>query len=445
MKKLLPALALLLPLAPARAQNCAQTSVGLTPLPVLATGTWQGLQGGLYPGGSNVRPIAHAIDGMTQALEVVPRDGSGAPSATGKIVFLSIGMSNCTQEFSRFAQLANADPLKSPRVQLVDGAQGGQTAAIVMNPASAFWTVVDQRLAAANATAAQVQAIWFKEADGGPTSGPVAYAQTLASEFVACMQVIRDRFPNARIAFLASRTYGGYATTSLNPEPYAYAQGFACKSVIESQIAGSPALVFDPADGPVEAPWVDWGTYNWADGLVANPDGLAWACSDFQADGTHPSASGREKVAQRLLAFVHADPIAASFYLARPAPAAYGVGKTTSLGTLPTIGATGTPSLASGDFHVVVTHAVPGSNGLVFAGPRPDAVPFFLGTRWVGAPLARLPIRAFDGSGSASWPVAVVPALVGTTRFYQGWLRDPANPDGTNVALSDALRVVYSN
>ena len=107
------------------------------------------------------------------------------------------------------------------------------------------------------------------------------------------------------------------------------------------------------------APWVDWGTYNWADGLSPRSDGLTWECADFVTDGTHPSTSGREKVAQILLAFAHAEPTIAAWYLAAPVPAAYGVGKTTSIATLPVVGWTGTPSLATNDFAFTYTNAVP--------------------------------------------------------------------------------------
>ena len=108
----LTALLLGIGLPTSSAQNCSQTSVGLTPLPDLGAGNYLGFQGGLYPAGSNVRPILHTIDGMAQATAVVPRNAAGAPDPSGKIVFLSIGMSNCTQEFQRLLQLANADPLK---------------------------------------------------------------------------------------------------------------------------------------------------------------------------------------------------------------------------------------------------------------------------------------------------------------------------------------------
>jgi lysophospholipase L1-like esterase len=50
--------------------------------------------------------------------------------------------------------------------------------------------------------------------------------------------------------------------------------------------------------------WVAWGAYLWADGLNARSDGLTWQIGDFAADGTHPSTSGRMKVAKMLLGFL---------------------------------------------------------------------------------------------------------------------------------------------
>src|SRR5437762_2458609 len=42
--------------------NCAGTSRGRIPLTDLGTGLYQGFEGGLYPGGVNVRPSAHDND-----------------------------------------------------------------------------------------------------------------------------------------------------------------------------------------------------------------------------------------------------------------------------------------------------------------------------------------------------------------------------------------------
>ncbi len=65
---------------------------------------------------------------------------------------------------------------------------------------------------------------------------------------------MQERFPNLRIAYVSSQTYGGYATTPLNPEPFAYESGFAVKWLIADQISGKPDLNYNPAKGFVRAP-----------------------------------------------------------------------------------------------------------------------------------------------------------------------------------------------
>src|SRR5262249_29830661 len=57
------ALALALP-RPSFGINCAGTSTGRIPLTDLATGMYQGFQGGLYTGGVNSRPDAHRQAGL---------------------------------------------------------------------------------------------------------------------------------------------------------------------------------------------------------------------------------------------------------------------------------------------------------------------------------------------------------------------------------------------
>jgi hypothetical protein len=291
----------------AGAADCTRTSVGLTPLTDLGTATYRGEEGGLYPGAANERPAAHERAGQTLADAVVPRNGAGAPDPAGRYALVSIGMSNTTQEFSALIPLANADPAKNPRLVLVDGAQGGQTASAWADPTANAWNVADQRLAAAGLTPAQVSVAWVKLADAGPTNGWPAYAQELEAETATVLRNLHDRYPNLALAYLSSRIYAGYASTALNPEPYAYEGGFSVKWVIDDQLAGDPMLNYDPASGAVEAPWTAWGPYLWADGLAARSDGLTWACADLQADGTHPSPSGQAKVANLLLGFFKAD------------------------------------------------------------------------------------------------------------------------------------------
>ena len=294
----------------------------LVPLTELGRRTYHGFAGGLYPGGKNAPPPDHEAAGMALARQVQPLKAEGRPSQEGKIVLLSVGMSNATQEFSAFKELADPSPEKNPRLVLVDGAQGGMTAAAIQNAedqgsGTRYWTTVDERLSAAGVTRAQVQAAWIKEADAGPTQGFPAYARKLQGELQRIVQLMRPRFPNLKLVYLSSRTFGGYARTPLNPEPYAYESGFAVKWLIEQQLRGEPDLNNSPARGPVKAPWLSWGPYLWANGLKKRADGLFYAESDFGGDGTHPSASGRRKVAEQLWDFFNTDPTTRTWFLAR--------------------------------------------------------------------------------------------------------------------------------
>lgn len=225
-------------------------------------------------------------------------------------------MSNTTQEFSLFKKLADADPNKSPNVIIVDCAQGGQAAYewahSDMNNTSRTspWTVMNQRLEKAGVKAAQVQVVWMKQAQKRPVrlgEFPL-HAQNLRDDMAIILKLLKARFPNLRIAYLSSRIYAGYAVTDLNPEPYAYESAFSVRWLIENQINSDPNLNYDLSKGSVQTPLLLWGPYLWADGTKGRSiDDLVWLREDFAADGTHPSPSGRLKVADILLSFFKND------------------------------------------------------------------------------------------------------------------------------------------
>ena len=274
-------------------------------------------------------PMALANDPIDwqRAGELRRREQQGHPSDDGKIVLISLGMSNTTQEFSAFKTLADADPNKSPKVVIVDGAQGGQAAYQWAYPqagpnARTPWDVMDQRILAAHVTVPQVQAVWLKQAEIGPSRlGEFsAHAQSLRDDLAIILRQLKTHFPNLGLAYLSSRIYAGYATTQLNPEPYAYESAFAVRWLIEAQIANDPNLNFDPLKGEVKAPLLLWGPYLWADGIQPRQsDGLVWTRADLGPDGTHPSASGRRKVADILLTFFKTDAGAKAWFV-KPKP-----------------------------------------------------------------------------------------------------------------------------
>jgi hypothetical protein len=305
----------------AAASDCTNTSTGLIPLTELGPGFYQGQQGGLYPEGSNVRPLSHETAGLQIANSITPRKWGGKPKKKGRIVLLSIGMSNTTMEFSAFKTLADADPDKNPKLVIVDGAQGGMAANVITNPADPkyqqFWQTIDDRLDQAGVSRKQVQVAWVKQADMRPTAPFPNDALALQRELEEIAHLLVERFPNLKIAYYSSRIYAGYASTTLNPEPFAYQSGFAVKWMIEKQINGSADLNYDSSRGVVRAPWLAWGPYLWADGMTPRSDGLIWQCSEYNDDGTHPAIAARRKVADMLLDFFKNDSTAMPWFLAQ--------------------------------------------------------------------------------------------------------------------------------
>lgn len=310
----------------AAASDCTQTSVGMVPLSELRTGFYLGqFQGGLYQNGLNFPPVVHAAEGRARALAVEPLDTSGNPSATGHYVLLSIGMSNTTQEFCSagggepcdawsFKGQATAHPaLKTDGLVIVNGARGGQAISSWDAPTDANYDRVrDQDLAPRGLTEAQVQIVWIKQANPGPTNSlpaPNADAINVMSGLGNIVRSAKLRYPNLRMAFFSSRIYAGYASTGLNPEPYAYEGAFGVKWLIEAQIEQMTGGGIDATAGNLDyvngtAPWLAWGPYLWADGLTPREDGMTWTCADMQTDGTHPAQSGEEKVGSMLLQFM---------------------------------------------------------------------------------------------------------------------------------------------
>jgi hypothetical protein len=290
---------------------------GLTPLTELtAEDRYQGQEGGLYGGGQNAPPAEHRKAAEAELAKIQPLDPDGQPSKNGKIVFVSISMSNATQEFSYFKRVADEDPAKSPLVTIVDCAQGGQAMAQWVDPQGRAWQEADRRLSAAKISPRQVQVAWIKLANIRPRGALSEHGKVLEQDTTAVLQNAKARFPNLRIVYLGSRIYGGYTSGALNPEPYAYESAFVVRWLIQDQMKGDGALNYDPSRGPVKSPLLLWGPYLWADGVVSRKsDGLVWKREDLGPDGTHPSQTGRAKVSQLLLQFCKNDPLAKSWFV----------------------------------------------------------------------------------------------------------------------------------
>ena len=135
-----------------------------------------------------------------------------------------------------------------------------------------------------------------------------------------------------------------------------------------------------------------------------------------------------------------------------PSPIPYCTAKPTSSGCVPAIAATGLATYTGpDDFVVLGTDVPPFKTGLFFfGGAGPAVIPFFNGTLCVQPPLTRTLPQAAAGpppcGASYAFPFTQaemqLEGLEPCDRIWgQWWLRDPANPDGTGVALSNAIEV----
>jgi hypothetical protein len=274
---------------------------------------------------------------MARAKNIRQLNSAGTPAVGGKYVLLSIGMSNAAQEFcggditvscssETFMGQAAQDPtVNKSSLVIVNGAQGGAVASDWTSATDPTFDVVrDDRLAKLGMSERQVQIVWLKEADPAPSRSlpdPNADAYTLETYLASIVRALKQRYPNLQQVFISSRIYGGYATTNLNPEPFAYETGFSVKWLIRAQIAQmQQGAVVDSRAGDLNyntvAPWLAWSAYLWAAGTVARSDGLIWNRADFGPDGTHPSQLGRQKVGTLLLAFFKGSPVTRCWFVA---------------------------------------------------------------------------------------------------------------------------------
>jgi hypothetical protein len=299
--------------------KAGKTSTGLVPLSDLtAEQSYRGQDGGLYGNGQNQAPASHRQAALAAAAKIQPLDADGRPVANGRIVMLTHGMSNTTQESQAFMAAAKQEARVNPALLIVDGAQGGidsrqwvsdRPGRSGVNP----WDRLDQRIQAAGATNQQVQVVWMKHAMArvAQYGDFPEHAERLKNDLAQISRMLKARFPNLQLAFVSSRTYAGYATTELNPEPYAYESAFAVRWLIQEQIKGSEQL--SHADG--KAPVLLWGPYLWADGERGRAAGdLSYSRDDYRDDGTHPSPAGQQKIAHVILNFFLKDPAAKGWF-----------------------------------------------------------------------------------------------------------------------------------
>jgi hypothetical protein len=279
------------------AADCSVRQTGLRPLTDMNRFRYRGYLGGLYPAAANKPPRAHLRRGLDAARRVRP--------IRGRIGVLGVGMSNAMTEFASFAKAAAQDPATNTSLTFVEGPGGGWDATRISKLKARYWPDLDARIRRARLKRDQIQVIWMKQAIAGEDRPFPQDARALQAHLRTIVRHLSNRLPNLKLIYLSSRTYGGYAVTHLNPEPFAYETGFAAKWLVQEGIQGRLGRV-----------WVGWGPYLWTDGVSGRRDGLVWNCEDVLEDGMHPSPSGVRKVSKLLSEFFKAEPTAKPWFAA---------------------------------------------------------------------------------------------------------------------------------
>jgi len=294
--------------------------------------TYLGFEGGLYENSSVTAPSDHDADGKAAASAIKPLDQNGNSSSSGAIVFLGIGMSNASLEFSSFVNATVASQsVNHSTLAVLNGAYGTVTACpwtVENGPTTStcpeytsgvpaenqYDRVRDTVLATATTapsapagcgappatpclTEKQVQVLWIKNANHFPASYGFAALRPLTdncanevttieachyeSQLGQTIRAAKARYPNLKQIFLSTRIYAGYASVPLNPEPYSYEYGFSAKWLIQAQIDQIRNGTVDTAAGDLSyttgaGAWTAWGPYLWADGTNPRSDGLIW-------------------------------------------------------------------------------------------------------------------------------------------------------------------------
>ena len=134
-----------------------------------------------------------------------------------------------------------------------------------------------------------------------------------------------------------------------------------------------------------------------------------------------------------------------------PAPSSYCTAKLNSLGCLPSVGFSGTPSLAGADdFVASASNILNYHSGILFWGRAPTAIPFQGGTLCIAPPILRTRLQDSGGntgvndcSGNFSFHVSHAflagnGFAIGSELYAQFWSRDQFSPPFF-TSLSDGL------
>ncbi len=269
----------------------------------------------LYPSNSNDMPALHRSKGQSIAAGIVPLDVNGNPDVVnGKIKIIAEGPSNQRDEMDKFFELhidGNAalhpnlefENLAVGSCDLVCWADGGP-GAVDPQVQIAFVKHTNNRKQNQDGSPLQANGYFNTAADKSFPN----HAQTTKSMLKTRILDLKIKYPNLKIVYLTSRSFGGWSCDPSNDqyrEPVGYEEGFSVKWLVEDQTLGNdPDLAFEGANP--QAPWIAWGPYLWD---PATPQ------DHMKDDGVHPCETGQTVIADKWYDFLTNDNTAAPWFL----------------------------------------------------------------------------------------------------------------------------------
>lgn len=309
--------------------NCGNDTMLLVPLVDLQTDSYLGFQGGLYPGGSNTMPTAHADSGIAIAQTIMPINFDGEIDTTyGKVVMLGLGNSSAGKSFNKFVGAYYDEGYTDSCFRLINGCMEAYSLKdmIALNANDVYWKDVNDFFQTAGLKKKQVGIVWLQSISFEDSLlTPAAYVDTLKKTYTEVIKKLKSQFINLKQVYISGMHYGGYTDSNAIhfnalAEPAPYFNDFAIKAVIEAQIIGDTLLAYSGEDA--DAVWVAWAPNYWADGRnLRDYDNLRWLCpGDFDSDedGYYLSGSGQQKAADKLFNFFTTEPTAAPWIFGLP-------------------------------------------------------------------------------------------------------------------------------
>jgi hypothetical protein len=302
--------------AGATSQALKATDTAKIPINDLGTGTYMSYVGGLYPGGTNTPSGTYAKDLLNACKMVVPIDTFGNASATGNIVFISIGGSTSGHLFDSLQSKTANNPKTNPALKLLKCSNGFGSASLnsIINPEDPYWEHVIQIIHGSSSSYRQVQVIYLESDDTSVNVKFPSRPDTVKTELQACFRTLKQQFPNCKLVYLLGRTktfeYDTIKQKRFNREPAPYYFGWAVKWAIQDQINGAPGTAYK-GKNPV-SPLITWGWYEWGTD-TPRQDGFMWTQADTK-DGLHATPVGEDTLSTRFQNFLLKDQAAKAWY-----------------------------------------------------------------------------------------------------------------------------------